>query len=401
MFRPFSCKVDSDWTVQEARKVKKIGMYPYFRPLSSAAGPEVMVNGKKMIMIGSNNYLGLTTHPKVVEASIKAIEKYGTGCTGSRFLNGTLDIHEDLEAALAKFVRKERALVFSTGFQTNLGTISALCGKDDIIVCDRLNHASIVDGCRLSFSDVVKYKHNDMDDLDESLKGLDGKVAGSVLLVTDGIFSMEGDIVNLPGILRLKKKFGFTLMIDDAHALGVLGDHGRGTANHFKADSEADLIMGTFSKSFSSIGGFIAGSADLIDYIQHHARSMIFSAAMAPSCVATVKACLDIMATEEEPHRRLWENTKKMQTAYKQMGFNTGHSASPVIPIIIGNFRKVFEFWKALFDEGIYVNPVMAPAVPEDMALLRTSYIATHTTKQLDTVLATFEKVGKKLSIIK
>lgn len=401
MFKPFSHKAENDWAVQEARKLKQVGMYPYFRPLSSAAGPEVVVNGKRMIMIGSNNYLGLTTHPKVREASIKAIEKYGTGCTGSRFLNGTLDIHEELEAELAKFVGKERAIVFSTGFQTNLGTISALCGKDDVILCDRMNHASIIDGCRLSFSDTIKYKHNDMEDLERVIKGIEGKVAGSVLLITDGIFSMEGDIVNLPEILKLKKKYGLTVMIDDAHALGVIGDHGRGTANHFKAESEVDLIMGTFSKSFASIGGFIAGSTDLIDYIQHHARPLIFSAAMAPSCVATVKACLDIMINEEEPHRRLWENTKKMHTAYKQMGFNTGRSTTPVIPIIIGNYRKVFEFWKGLFDEGIYVNPVMAPAVPEDMALLRTSYMATHTTKQLDTVLAAFEKVGRKLSIIK
>ncbi len=377
------------------------GLYPYFKAIESGADAEVMIKGQRMIMIGSNNYLGLTTHPKVKEAAIEAIRKYGSGCTGSRFLNGTLDIHEELEHRLAKFVRKERALLFSTGFQTNLGTISTLVGKDDVILCDRMNHASIIDGTRLAFGRTIKFKHNDMEDLERVLNSPDvEEIGGSVLVITEGVFSMEGDLGALPQIVRLKKKYGFRILLDDAHGIGYMGPNGRGVAEHFAVEKETDLVMGTFSKSFASLGGVIAGPTEAIDFLKHNSRALIFSASMPPSAVATVLAALEIMEKEPQHRERLWRNARKMQSAYRDLGFNIGRTESPVIPIIIGDFEKTLVFWKELFEAGVFVNPIISPAVPPDMCLLRTSYMATHTDEELDRVIDIMGKIGKKLGVI-
>jgi 8-amino-7-oxononanoate synthase len=383
------------------KEAEASGLYPYFKAIESGADREVMIKGRKMIMIGSNNYLGLTTHPKVKEAAKAAIDKYGSGCTGSRFLNGTLDIHEELEHRLARFMRKEKALLFSTGFQTNLGVISVLAGKDDMILCDRMNHASIIDGCRLAFGRTIKFKHNDMEDLERILTSVDlEETNGSNLLVTEGVFSMEGDLGALPAIVRLKKAFGFRILLDDAHGIGYMGPGGRGAAEHFGVENDVDLIMGTFSKSFASLGGFIAGEEAVIDYVKHHARALIFSASMPPSAVATVLAALDIMEKEPEHRERLWKNTRKMQNAYRDLGFDIGGTVSPVVPIIVGEFEKTLIFWKELFEAGVFVNPIVSPAVPADKCLLRTSYMATHTNDELDRVIDIMARVGKKLGVI-
>jgi 8-amino-7-oxononanoate synthase len=383
------------------KEAEAVGLYPYFKAIESGADAEVMIKGKRMIMIGSNNYLGLTTHPKVKEAAKASIDKYGSGCTGSRFLNGTLDIHEELEARLAKFVRKERALLFSTGFQTNLGTISTLVGKDDVILCDRMNHASIIDGCRLSFGRTIKFKHNDMEDLERVLNSPEIEEAGgAVLVISEGVFSMEGDLGTLPQIVRLRKKYGFRFLLDDAHGIGYMGPNGRSTAEHFGVEKDTDLIMSTFSKSFASLGGFIAGPVEAIDFIKHNARALIFSASMPPSAVATVLAALDIMENEPQHRERLWRNVRKMHTAYRDLGFNIGRTESPVVPIIIGDFEKTLVFWKELFEAGVFVNPIVSPAVPPDMCLLRTSYMATHTDEELDRVVEIMGKIGKKLGVI-
>jgi len=382
----------------EARKVMSLGLYPYFRVIDSAPGPEVTIEGKKLIMIGSNNYLGLTNHPKVKEAAMEAARKYGSGCTGSRFLNGTLDLHVELEARLAEFVRKEAALVFSTGFQTNLGTISCLVSKGDILVIDRSDHASIVDGCRLSFGKTVKFIHNDMEDLERILAGLDN--GGGRLIVVDGVFSMEGDIANLPGIVRLAEKYSARVMVDDAHAVGVLGDGGRGTAEHFGLEDKVDLIMGTFSKSFASIGGFIAADEEIIHYIKHFSRELIFSASPPPSAVASCLAALEIMKAEPERRERLWEITHRMHKEFNRLGFNIGTTETPIIPIFIGEDMKTFQFWRLLTDAGLFTNPVVSPAVPKGQALIRTSYTATHTDNHLDRVLEIFERVGKETGVI-
>jgi 8-amino-7-oxononanoate synthase len=382
----------------DAREVMAKGFYPYFNPISSGVDTEVIINGKKIIMIGSNNYLGLTSHPQVKRAAIEAVEKYGSSCTGSRFLNGTLDIHEELERRLAKFMKKETALVFSTGFQTNLGTLSTLVGKREYVITDRGDHASIVDGCRLSFGKVLKFKHNDMPDLKRALAICEND-AGK-LIVVDGVFSMEGDIANLPEIVGLAQEFGARVMVDDAHAIGVLGENGRGTAEYFGLDDKVDLVMGTFSKSFASLGGFIAGSEEVIHYIKHFARALIFSASMPPSAVAACLAALDIIETEPDRRKRLWQITYRMEKEYKQLGFNIGKTQTPIIPIYIGDDMKCFQFWKALFDNGIFTNPIISPAVPPGSQLLRTSYTATHTDEQMDKVLEVFEKVGKKMGVI-
>lgn len=377
------------------------GIYPYFKAIESGADAEVSIGGRKMIMIGSNNYLGLTTHPKVKEAAIRAVEKYGSGCTGSRFLNGTLDIHEELEHRLARFMRKERALLFSTGFQVNLGVISTVVGKDDVILCDRMNHASIIDGTRLSFGRTLKFKHNDMNDLERILDSVEmQESAGSTLVITEGVFSMEGDLGTLPDIIRLKRRYGFRVLLDDAHGIGYFGTSGRGVAEHFGAERDTDLIMGTFSKSFASLGGFVAGDTAVIDFIQHHARALIFSASMPPSAVATVLAALDIIEKEPEHRERLWKNTRKMHAAFRDLGFDIGTTQSPVVPIIIGDFEKTMIFWRELFEAGVFVNPIIPPAVPPDLALLRTSYMATHTDEELDRVIDIMGKVGKKLGVI-
>ncbi len=374
------------------------GWYPYFKAIDSGADTEVYIKGKKMIMIGSNNYLGLTQDERVKKAAIAAIEKYGSGCTGSRFLNGTLDIHEELERRLAEFMQTETALIFSTGFTTNQGTIAALVGRKDLIVGDNENHASIVDGARLAFGRYLKYRHNDMADLDRVLTN--NKKSHGVLIVSDGVFSMGGDIVDLPNLVQVAKKHGARIMIDDAHSIGVLGAHGRGTAEHFGLQKEVDLVMGTFSKSFASIGGFIAGAEDVIHYIKHVSRALIFQASPPPAAVATVITALDILQKEPERRERLWHNVRKMQKGFTELGFNIGVSETPIIPLLIGDDEKTFGFWRLLFENGIFSNPVISPAVPPGKSLIRTSYMATHTDEELDQVLDLCGKVGKKVGII-
>jgi 8-amino-7-oxononanoate synthase len=384
-----------NWT--DARELIESGFYPYFMPLDETEGTEVTIGDKRLVMIGSNNYLGLTTHPKVRHAAIEATREFGTSCTGSRFLNGTLAWHLELEKRLAEYVEKEAALVFSTGYQTNLGTISSLVGRSDYVVTDKDDHASIVDGCRLSFGTMKRYRHNDMDDLDRVLRGIPEE-AGK-LVVVDGVFSMGGDIAPLGEITPLCQKYGARLMVDDAHSVGVLGG-GKGTPIHLGVNDEVDLVMGTFSKSFASLGGFIAGSEPVIHYIQHQARSLIFSASMPPGNVAAVSAALDVMLEEPERIERVNQIGDYMRQEFRKLGFNTGPSQTPIIPIIIGDRNATFLTWRLLFEEGIYTNPVIPPAVPPNLSLLRTSYMATHTDDQMAFVLEKFEKVGKTLDLI-
>ena len=382
---------------EQTQELRASGHYFFFRKLESPQDSEVVVNGKRVIMVGSNNYLGLTTHPRVKEAAIKAIERFGSGCAGSRLLNGNLEVHEELEKKLARFFRKEAALIFATGYQTNLGAISALLGRNDVAIIDKYDHASIIDGCRLSFGQAKKYRHNDMKDLERVLEGTKSK---GKLIIVDGIFSMDGDIADLPSIVKLARAYDARVMVDDAHAVGVLGEGGRGTAEHFALENQVDLIMGTYSKSLAAIGGFVAGSREVIDYIKHVGRSMMFSASLPPSLVATVSTALDII--EEVPQLRiqLWKNTRKMLQGYKALGFDTGTSETPIIPIIIKNSMKVYQMCHHLFENGVFVNAVVSPAVPPGRELLRTSYMATHTEEQLDKVLSAFEKVGKELRVI-
>ena len=375
---------------ETAKGVQSAGFYPYFIPLSDTEGTEVTVGDHRLIMIGSNNYLGLTTHPRVREAAIEATRRYGTSCTGSRLLNGTLELHLELERRLAEFVGMEAALVFSTGYQTNVGTISALVGRGDLVVTDKEDHASIVDGCQLAFGKMRRFRHNDMEHLERVLDGLPDE-AGK-LVVVDGIFSMGGDIAPLPEIVPLCKKYGARLMVDDAHSIGVLGG-GRGTAAHFGLTGQIDLLMGTFSKSLASIGGFIAGTEEVIHYIQHHARSLIFSASMPPPSVAAVLAALEVMQEEPERIARVNQIGEQMRSAFRQLGFNVGNSQTPIIPVIIGDDTRTFMAWKALYDAGVYTNPVVSPAVPPELSLLRTSYMATHTDEQLERVRDIFAQV--------
>lgn len=383
----------------EKRAVVEAGVYPYFVPLSDTEGTEVSIKNHHLIMIGSNNYLGLTTHPKVREAAIEAVQKYGTSCTGSRFLNGTLELHEELEYRLAEFLGKETALVFSTGYQTNLGTISILINKNDYVIVDRDVHACIVDGIQLSGGQMKRYRHNDTADLERVLQSLPEDVGK--LVAVDGVFSMEGDLANLPEIIPLCQKYNARLMVDDAHSVGVMGPKGQGTGSHFGLQDQVDIVTGTFSKAFASLGGVVAGDAYVIDYIKHYARPFIFSASMPPSNIAAVLASLDIIENEPEHIERLWKNTNKMRNGFQELGFDTGNSVTPVIPIIIGGDRiRVFKIWRALYEGGVFTNPVIPPAVPPKRSLLRTSYMATHTTEQLDRVLEIFEKVGKEFDII-
>ncbi len=380
--------------VEDARQA---GLYPYFIPLTNNEGTESYLGDHRLIMIGSNNYLGLTMHPKVRQAAIEAIHRYGTSCSGSRFLNGTLELHLELEKRLAEWVGKEAALVFSTGYQTNVGTISALIQRGDYVITDKEDHASIIDGCRLSYGTMKRFMHNDMESLERVLASLPEE--GGRLVVVDGVYSMGGDIAPLPELVKLCKKYGARLMVDDAHSIGVLGG-GRGTAAHFGLTDEVDLIMGTFSKSFASLGGFIAGDADVVEYIKHTARSFIFSASIPPANAAAALAALEVMQEEPELIARANENGAYMRRRYREMGFNIGNSGTPIIPIIIGDDNKTLMAWKMLFDRGVYTNPVLPPAVPPKLSLLRTSYIATHTREQLDRVLEIMEGVGKELGII-
>lgn len=381
----------------DAREVIERGVYPYFIPLDENEGSEVVFKGKRLIMCGSNNYLGLTTHPKVREAAIDAIKRFGTSCTGSRFLNGTLALHEQLEHELAEWVGMESTLVFSTGMQTNLGTVSALITRDDIVVLDKEDHASIVDGARLGYGKIERYRHNDLEHLEKVLQSIP-ETAGS-LLVVDGLFSMEGDLAPVPELAKLAKKYGTRFMVDDAHGMGVLGN-GHGTVAHFNATKDVDLIMSTFSKSFASLGGFIAGSENTIDYIKHNARALIFSASIPPANAAAALAALHVMRDEPERCNRVLEIGARMRKGYQELGFNIGKSETPVIPIIIGDDEITFHFWKLLFDNGVFVNPVISPAVSAGHQLLRTSYMATHTDEQMNKVLEIFGKVGKEIGVI-
>lgn len=390
-------KIACDPRMERARAARESGLYPYFVPLDGTEGTEVTVEGRSVIMIGSNNYLGLTTHPKVREAAKRAIDEYGTSVTGSRYLNGTLRLHRELEERLAAFVRKEAALVFSTGMQANLGAMSALVGPEDYVVLDKENHASVVDGVRLGLGTMKRFRHNDMKHLDRVLAGIPDE-AGK-LVVVDGVFSMSGDIAPLHEIVALCEKYGARLYVDDAHSLGVLGG-GRGTAIHFDLNDKVDLIMGTFSKSFASIGGFVAGDADVIDYIQHHARSLIFSASLPAPNVMAVMAALEIMENEPEYVERLWENGNYMLKSLQELGFNVGSTQTPIVPIIIGYDEPTFLTWKLLFERGLYTNPVVTPAVPPGQSLLRTSYMATHTREQLDRALDILATTGRQLGLI-
>ncbi len=381
-----------------ARELEKVGLYPYFQPISSEQDTEVIINNKKVLMLGSNSYLGLTVHKKVKEAAIKATEKYGTGCAGSRFLNGTLDIHEELEERLAAFVNKEKALLFSTGFQANLGAIAGLINKGEYVILDKSDHASIVDGTRLSYGEVKRFLHNDMSSLERVLSSID--IDTPKLIVIDGIYSMDGDIADLPKIIELKEKYNARVMVDDAHSFGVLGENGRGTANYYSLEKKTDIIMGTFSKSFASLGGFIASDSSVIDYLRHFARSLIFSASITPASTAAVLASLDIMENEPELIDKLWANTNKMRNGLKEMGYDTGTSCTPIIPLIIGDNDKVILMRKMLFDRGLFVNPVVSPAVPPNQTLVRLSLMATHTFKQIDFALEQLYEVGKTLNVL-
>lgn len=381
-----------------AKEIQEEGWYPYFKAIQSGADTEVCIDGRSLIMIGSNNYLGLTQDKRMKQAAIKAVEEYGSGCTGSRFLNGTLNLHEELEEKLAEFMNKEAALVFSTGFQTNLGTIPTIVGKDDIVYTDRNNHACILDGCRLSFGRIVKFRHNDIRDLERLLAA--SNIESGKLIAVDGVFSMEGNLINLPEVVRLAKQYSARVMVDDAHSIGVFGKHGRGTAEHFGIEGDVDIVMGTFSKSFASLGGYIASDARVIDYIKHHARTLIFSASIPPAAVASVLAALEIIKNEPERRERLWQIVRKMKSAFDELGFDTCGSQSPVIPIVIGEMMDTFVFWKRLFENGVFANPAVPPAVAPGKCLIRTSYMATHTDDELNKVLHVFEKLGKEFGLI-
>jgi 8-amino-7-oxononanoate synthase len=387
-------KCGADGRVQLARAAEAS---PYYRAISSGQDPVVTLDGQEVIMLGSNNYLGLTSHPEVKEAAAAALALYGTGCAGSRLLNGTLDIHVELEERLAQFSKRQAALTFATGFQVNLGVLSCLLGRGDVAILDALDHASIIDGCRLGFGRSYKYRHNDMADLEKKLEFAQGH---PLMIVVDGVFSMEGDVADLPHIVELKRRHGARLMVDDAHGLGVFGQSGRGTPEHFDCESDVDLVMGTFSKSLAAIGGFVAGPHDVIDYVRFHARSEIFSAAPPPASIAAAAKALEIVEREPERRKQLWENTEYMKRELTGLGFDTGESASPVIPIVIGDDMKAFQTVLRLQEEGVFANPVVSPAVPEGRAMIRTSYMATHTREHLDRALVALERVGRELGVI-
>ena len=380
------------------QRAMAMGIYPNFREIQSDQDTEVTISGKKVLMFGSNAYLGLTNHPKVKEAAIEAVKKYGTGCAGSRFLNGTLDLHIQLEKRLAEFVGKEDAIVYSTGFQVNLGVVSCLTGREDYILWDELDHASIIEGHRLSFSTKLKYKHNDMESLEKQLQKCDpDKVK---LIVTDGVFSMEGDVAKLPEIVALAKKYNASVMVDEAHGIGVFGRQGRGTCDHFGVSQDVDLIMGTFSKSFASIGGFIAADESIINYLRHHSRSYIFSASNTPAATAAANAALDIMMNEPERIQHLWDLTHYALDGFRQMGCEIGHTSTPIIPLFIRDNDLTFLIVKELFEAGIFVNPVVSPAVASEDTLIRFSLMATHTKEQLDYALETIHKVFKQHGLV-
>ncbi len=383
---------------EEPARVRAAGLYSFFRVVESAQEPEVSIGGRRLLMLGSNNYLGLTNDPRVKEAAIDAVRKYGSGCAGSRFLNGTLDLHVRLENRLAEFMRQEAAIVFATGFQVNLGAISCLVGKGDTVYLDKQDHACIIDGARLSFGEIRKFRHNDVADLRRQMKN-DADVKGR-LIVVDGVFSMEGDVAPLPELVAAAREFDAGLMVDDAHGIGVMGATGRGTAEHFGLEEEVDLVMGTFSKSMASVGGFIAGSSVVIDYIKHRARSMIFSAAPPPASVAAALATVDIMDREPERRERLWANTRFFGDGLRQLGFDTGDSQTPVVPVVVGDDLAALRMVQRLHEEGVFVNCVISPATPPGRALIRTSLMATHTREQLSRALELIGRVGREVGVL-
>lgn len=381
------------------QRAKEAGIYPYFRAISSDQDTEVLMNGKKVLMFGSNSYMGLTNHPKVKEAAIEAIKKYGTGMAGSPFLNGTIDLHKELEAKIASYVGKEDAMIYSTGFGVNLGVVSTLTGREDYIILDEQDHASIIEGRRLSFSNYLKYRHNDMASLEAQLKKCEpDKVK---LIVTDGVFSMEGDVANLPEIVKLAKKYDATVMVDEAHGIGVFGKGGRGTCDHFGVTNDVDLIMGTFSKSFASLGGFIATDKSITNFLRHHSRSYIFTASITPASTAAAMAALDIMISEPERQEHLWNITNYALENFRAMGAEIGHTSTPIIPLYIRDDYKTFEVTRDLLEEGVFVNPVVSPAVAPHDTLIRYSLMATHTKEQVERSIEAIRKVFKRYDIIK
>lgn len=390
-------EICSQYTLPQ--EVKAMGIYPYYRPIASGQDPVVtMADGSKVLMFGSNSYLGLSDDPRLKEAAVAAIRKYGTSCSGSRFLNGTLDIHEELEAKLAKFVGKDAAVTYSTGFQVNLGVVSCLGFRGGYTFLDALDHACIIDGSRLGFAEIRKFAHNDMDALESKLKLVPSDAPK--LIVVDGVYSMEGDIAPVPKMVELCEKYNASLMIDDAHGLGVIGKNGSGTASHFGLTDKVDLIMGTFSKSFGSLGGFIAGDDTVINYLKHNSRSLIFSASMTPAAVAAASKALDIMLEEPERRENLWEVTLHAQKAFKERGFDTGHTQSPIIPLFVRDTIKAMKIVRLAYEKGVFITPVIAPAVPEKDVLIRFALMATHTCEQVDEAVEKLTDIFKELEVI-
>jgi 8-amino-7-oxononanoate synthase len=382
----------------KAREIQAAGLYPYFKPISDSEDTTVVIEGQKRIMLGSNNYLGLTHHPKVLEAAARALSRYGSGCTGSRFLNGTLDLHGQLEAAIAAFLGKEDCLVFSTGYQANLGLISGLIGRGDLVYLDKLDHASIVDGAKMSYGDTMRFNHGDLASLERMIERT--RNSRGAMIVVDGVYSMEGDIANVPELVRVAKKYGAALALDDAHSIGVLGPNGEGTAAHFGLTDEVDLIAGTFSKSLASIGGFVAGSESVIHYLKHHSRPLIFTASLPPANTAGVLAALEVIRTEPNRREQLWANTHRLHAGLRGLGYNIGETETPIVPVLIGPLETTLVFWRKLFDAGVFTNPVAPPAVPPSQCRLRTSLMATHTADQIDFCIEQFGKIGRELGVI-
>ena len=382
----------------KADEYKALGLYPYFKPISESEDTVVVIEGKKRIMLGSNNYLGLTHHPKVLEAASRALHRYGSGCTGSRFLNGTLDLHGQLESALAEFLGKEDCLVFSTGYNANLGLVSALVGRNDVVYLDKLDHASIVDGAKMAYGETERFNHGNLAQLDRKLAAA-GNGHGALIIV-DGVYSMEGDIADVPGLTKVARKHGAAFAVDDAHSLGVLGPKGDGTAAHFGMTDEVDVIAGTFSKSLASIGGFVAGSTNVVNFLRHHSRPLIFTASLPPSNTAGVLAALEVIKTDPERRDRLWANTRRLHEGFRQLGFDIGPTETPIVPVLIGPLDRTLIMWRKLYDAGVFTNPVAPPAVPPSQCRLRTSLIATHTFEQIDFALDAFASIGRELGVI-
>jgi len=382
----------------KARDIQAAGLYPYFKPISDSEDTSVVIEGQKRIMLGSNNYLGLTHHPKVLEAAARALHRYGAGCTGSRFLNGTLDLHGQLERALADFLGKEDCLVFSTGYSANLGLISGLIGRGEVVYLDKLDHASIVDGAKMSYGETLRFNHGDLTGLERLIERTRNQ--RGAMIIVDGVYSMEGDVAELPELVRIAKKYGIALALDDAHSIGVLGPNGDGTAAHFGLTDEVDLIAGTFSKSLASIGGFVAGTESVIHYLKHHSRPLIFTASLPPANTAGVLAALEVLKSEPERRESLWANTRRLHEGFRQLGYDIGQTETPIVPVLIGPLEKTFIFWRKLFDAGVFTNPVAPPAVPPSQCRLRMSLMATHTFEQIDFCLEQFDRIGRELGVI-